>query len=117
MCECALTTLLNVQFNCLYERTTSETHFGKYMVNILCFCRSLSLESKPKVLLLQQSKRNLQRRVKKEHIFLQTGFILPEKILKSCMPALGFSGPMQSSESNIHSVYLSELLGIKAVTL
>lgn len=100
---------------CLYLRTTSDKHFGKYMVSILCFSMSLSPEGKPKVLLLQHSQRNLQRTVKKEYTLLQTGFILPEKVLKSCIPVLGFSGSMLSSERKIHSVYLSELLGIKAV--
>lgn len=46
VCERALSMLLNVQFNCLYERTTSDKHFGKYIVTILCFSRSLSLEEK-----------------------------------------------------------------------
>lgn len=63
VCERALSMLLNVQFNCLYERTTSDKHFGKYIVTILCFSRSLSLEEKSQVLLLQHSNRNLQRRV------------------------------------------------------
>lgn len=38
------------------------------------------------------------------------------KRFKNHISALGFSSPMLSSETRIHSVYLSELLGIKAVT-
>lgn len=52
VCECAPRMLLNVHLNGLDGRSTSNRHFGKYMVNILCFSRSLSLEDKLKVLLL-----------------------------------------------------------------
>jgi hypothetical protein len=49
-------------------------------------------------------------------VFHKTGSILCEKILKSCIPALGFSGSTLSSEWKTHSVYLSQLLETKAVT-
>lgn len=95
--------------------TTSDKHFGKYTVNILCFSRSLSLEDKPKYFFYNILTEIYKGELKKDTRFCKhISFFL--KRFKNHISALGFSSPMLSSERKIHSVYLSELLGIKAVT-